>query len=77
MPRLQPENRLSAYFGRRPRIITSIAERLPALFGFLPGMEARGIADICTRLQPNGKLPISYPRNTNVLLRMITNPSNL
>ena len=54
--------------GGRPRIITSIAEQVPGvILGFLPGMEGgEAIADILYGdYNPNGKLPISYPRNTN------------
>ncbi len=54
--------------GGRPRIITSIAERASGVvLGFLPGMEGgEAIADILYGdYNPNGKLPISYPRNTN------------
>jgi beta-glucosidase len=54
--------------GGRPRIITSIAEQVPGvILGFLPGMEGgKAIADILYGdYNPNGKLPISYPRNTN------------
>jgi beta-glucosidase len=54
--------------GGRPRIITSIAERASGvILGFLPGMEGGvAIADILYGdYNPNGKLPISYPRNTN------------
>ena len=54
--------------GGRPRIITSIAERVSGvILGFLPGMEGgEAIADILYGdYNPNGKLPISYPRNTN------------
>ncbi|MGR9014635.1 MAG: glycoside hydrolase family 3 N-terminal domain-containing protein [Gammaproteobacteria bacterium] len=54
--------------GGRPRIITSIAERVSGVvLGFLPGMEGgEAIADILYGdYNPNGKLPISYPRNTN------------
>jgi beta-glucosidase len=54
--------------GGRPRIITSIAERVRGvILGFLPGMEGGvAIADILFGdYNPNGKLPISYPRNTN------------
>jgi len=52
----------------RPRIITAIAEQVPGvILGFLPGMEGGvAIADILYGdYNPNGKLPISYPRNTN------------
>ncbi|MFA6072048.1 MAG: glycoside hydrolase family 3 N-terminal domain-containing protein [Janthinobacterium sp.] len=52
----------------RPRIITQIAEQVPGvILGFLPGMEGgEAIADILYGdYNPNGKLPISYPRNTN------------
>jgi beta-glucosidase len=54
--------------GGRPRIITSVAERASGvILGFLPGMEGgEAIADILYGdYNPNGKLPISYPRNTN------------
>jgi len=54
--------------GGRPRIITAIAEQVPGvILGFLPGMEGgEAIADILYGdYNPNGKLPISYPRNTN------------
>ena len=54
--------------GGRPRIITPIAEQVQAvILGFLPGMEGgEAIADILYGdYNPNGKLPISYPRNTN------------
>ncbi|WP_442497878.1 glycoside hydrolase family 3 N-terminal domain-containing protein [Methylobacter sp. sgz302048] len=52
----------------RPRVITAIAEKVPGvILGFLPGMEGgEAIADIIYGdYNPNGKLPISYPRNTN------------
>ncbi len=52
----------------RPRIITTIAEQAAGvILGFLPGMEGGvAIADILYGdYNPNGKLPISYPRNTN------------
>lgn len=55
-------------FGGRPRIITEIAEQAQAvLLGFLPGMEGgAAMADILFgEVNPSGKLPISYPRNTN------------
>ncbi|TAN64801.1 MAG: beta-glucosidase [Methylobacter sp.] len=54
--------------GGRPRIITSIEERVDGVvLGFLPGMEGGdAIADILYGdYNPNGKLPITYPRNTN------------
>ncbi len=54
--------------GGRPRIITSFAEQVPGvILGFLPGMEGgEAIADVLFGdYNPNGKLPISYPRNTN------------
>jgi len=54
--------------GGRPRIITSIAEQVSGvILGFLPGMEGgAAIADILFGdYNPDGKLPISYPRNTN------------
>lgn len=55
-------------FGGRPRIITEIAEQAAAVvLGFLPGMEGgSAMADILFGdVNPSGKLPISYPRNTN------------
>jgi len=58
-------------FGGRPRIITSIAEQADAvILGFLPGMEGgAAVADILFGdYNPNGKLPISYPRDTNDLV---------
>jgi beta-glucosidase len=54
--------------GGRPRIITSIAEQAAGvILGFLPGMEGgEAIADILYGdYNPSGKLPITYPRNTN------------
>lgn len=54
--------------GGRPRIITAIAERaVGVILGFLPGMEGgEAIADIVYGdVNPSGKLPITYPRNTN------------
>ena len=54
--------------GGRPRNITPIAERAAGvILGFLPGMEGGvAIADILYgEYNPDGKLPISYPRNTN------------
>lgn len=54
--------------GGRPRVITPIAEQAAAVvLGFLPGMEGgEAIADILYGdYNPNGKLPISYPRDTN------------
>ncbi len=55
-------------FGGRPRIITELAEQAAAVvLGFLPGMEGGpAMADILYGdVNPSGKLPISYPRNTN------------
>jgi len=55
-------------FGGRPRIITEVADKAQAvLLGFLPGMEGGpAMADILFGdTNPSGKLPISYPRNTN------------
>lgn len=55
-------------FGGRPRIITPIAERAAAVvLGFLPGMEGgSAVADILFGdYNPDGKLPLSYPRDTN------------
>ena len=54
--------------GGRPRVITAQAELAKGvILGFLPGMEGgEAIADIIYGdYNPNGKLPISYPRNTN------------
>jgi beta-glucosidase len=54
--------------GGRPRVITAIVDQVPGvILGFLPGMEGgEAIADIIYGdYNPNGKLPISYPRNTN------------
>jgi beta-glucosidase len=54
--------------GGRPRIITSIANQSSGvILGFLPGMEGgEAIADIIYGdYNPDGKLPITYPRNTN------------
>jgi beta-glucosidase len=54
--------------GGRPRIITTIAEQVSGVvLGFLPGMEGGpAIADILYGdYNPSGRLPISYPRNTN------------
>jgi beta-glucosidase len=54
--------------GGRPRIITAIAEQVQGvILGFLPGMEGgEAIADILYGdYNPDGKLPISYPRCTN------------
>ncbi|MGZ8191700.1 MAG: glycoside hydrolase family 3 C-terminal domain-containing protein, partial [Methylococcaceae bacterium] len=54
--------------GGRPRIITPIAKQaVGVLLGFLPGMEGgEAIADILVGdYNPNGKLPITYPRHTN------------
>jgi beta-glucosidase len=54
--------------GGRPRIITHIAEQVSGvLLGFLPGMEGGlAIADILFGdYNPDGKLPITYPRTTN------------
>ena len=56
--------------GGRPRIITSVANQSAAvLLSFLPGMEGGdAIADILFgNYNPDGKLPITYPRNTNGL----------
>jgi beta-glucosidase len=54
--------------GGRPRIITAIAEKASAvLLGFLPGMEGGlAVADILYGdYNPDAKLPITYPRDTN------------
>ncbi|MFA5984194.1 MAG: glycoside hydrolase family 3 N-terminal domain-containing protein [Methylococcaceae bacterium] len=55
-------------FGGRPRIITEIAEKSAAvILGFLPGMEGGvAMADIVYgAYNPNAKLPITYPRDSN------------
>ena len=55
-------------FGGRPRVITEVAEQAQAVvLGFLPGMEGGvAMADVLFGdVNPSGKLPISYPRNTN------------
>ncbi|BBL58684.1 glycoside hydrolase family 3 N-terminal domain-containing protein [Methylomonas koyamae] len=55
-------------FGGRPRIITEIANQAQAVvLGFLPGMEGgAAMADILFGdVNPSGKLPISYPRDSN------------
>ncbi|WP_231499586.1 glycoside hydrolase family 3 N-terminal domain-containing protein [Methylomonas sp. 11b] len=55
-------------FGGRPRIITEIANKAQAVvLGFLPGMEGgAAMADILFGdTNPSGKLPISYPRDSN------------
>lgn len=54
--------------GGRPRIITAQVEQVDGvILGFLPGMEGgTAIADILFGdYNPNGRLPISYPRDTN------------
>jgi beta-glucosidase len=55
-------------FGGRPRIISAIAEKSAAVvLGFLPGMEGGlAVADILYgNYNPDAKLPITYPRDTN------------
>ncbi len=52
----------------RPRIITEIEPKIHAvILGFLPGMEgANAIADVLFGdYNPDGKLPITYPRSPN------------
>ena len=54
--------------GGRPRIITAQVQKVDGvILGFLPGMEGgAAIADIIFGdYNPNGRLPISYPRDTN------------
>ena len=66
--------------GGRPRIITPIADQAAGvLLGFLPSMEGGGaIADILYGdYNPNGKLPISYPRNTNGITPYDYKPSEV
>ncbi len=58
-------------FGGRPRIITPIADKAAAVvLGFLPGMEGGvAVADILYgAYNPDAKLPISYPRNSNDIM---------
>lgn len=62
----------------RPRIITDIAEKVPAvLLGFLPGMEGgEAIADILYGdYNPNAKLPLTYPRNAQDIVLYDYKPS--
>ena len=57
-----------AYLGGRPRIITDIANQANAvLIGFLPGNRGgEAIADIIFGdYNPSGRLPLTYPKNTN------------
>lgn len=64
--------------GGRPRIITPIAQQAAAvILGFLPGMEGgTAIADILFGdYNPNGKLPISYPRQSNAVTPYDHKPS--
>lgn len=56
------------YLGGRPRVMTDIAERADAvLVGFFPGERGgEAIADIILgKYNPNGKMPITYPRHPN------------
>lgn len=55
-------------FGGRPRIITEFADKAAAVvLGFLPGMQGGvAMADILFGdVNPSGKLPITYPRDSN------------
>jgi len=64
--------------GGRPRTITPAAESAAAVvLGFLPGMEGGGaIADILYGdYNPNGKLPITYPRGSNAVTPYDYKPS--
>jgi len=64
--------------GGRPRTITPIAERAAAVvLGFLPGMEGgAAIADILYGdYNPDGKLPLSYPRHSNAVTPYDYKPS--
>lgn len=56
------------YVAGRPRVITSIVEKAQAvILGFLPGPKgSEAIADILYGdYNPNGKMPITYPRGPN------------
>ncbi|MCX7097047.1 MAG: glycoside hydrolase family 3 C-terminal domain-containing protein [Methylococcales bacterium] len=64
--------------GGRPRIITEIADQAAGvILGFLPGMEGgAAIADILYGdYNPDAKLPVSYPRDTNDIVLYDHKPS--
>ena len=59
------------YVAGRPRIVTSIVERVnAAVFSFLPGNRGgEAIADVLFgNYNPSGKFPITYPRGPNGLI---------
>jgi len=56
------------YYGGRPRTMTEVVEASRAVvLGFLPGMEGgTATAEVLFgEVNPSGRLPISYPRDTN------------
>ena len=57
------------YFGGRPRLLDTIVPIVDAvIIGFLPGpLGGNVIADFLTgRINPSGKLPITYPKNQDL-----------
>lgn len=63
----------------RPRIISSIAPQMDAIIQtYLPGnFGADALADILTgKINPSGKLPYTYPRNTNSLTNYLHKPAD-
>ena len=66
------------YYGGRPRIITDIVESIDGvILAFLPGNKGgEAVADIIFGdYNPNGKLPITYPRVTNGFITYDFKPS--
>lgn len=56
------------YYGGRPRTMTEVVETSRAVvLGFLPGMEGGAATSeiLFGEVNPSGRLPISYPRDTN------------